>query len=575
VPYRLAVDLGTTFTAAAVQRDGRIEMAPLGDRATALPSLLYAVPDGGFLAGEAAARRALVEPERVASEFKRRFGDPTPIVLGGAPFGADALLAELLRAVLDRVQRMQGELPEGVVLTHPANWGPYKLELFSQVPRLAGLEGAQTLAEPVAAALHYAANERVDPGATVAVYDLGGGTFDATVLRRVDAAFEILGTPEGIERLGGIDLDEAVFAHVRRSLDGAIERIDPEDGHTMAALVRLREECVLAKEALSADTEAVIPVLLPALQTEVRLTRGELEEMVRPPLEATIDALRRALRSAQVEPAELSAVLLVGGSSRIPLVGRLVSAALDRPVAVDAHPKHAVALGAASAHAPSPCVGEGRGEVVGLPTLADEDRDEVAPKPAPPALTKVGGLRLPSTLTGSRGGRIGATVLAALAVLGATATMPGSRAEVQSLLAHLSRPRAAAPAPSMTPRPRLQPSTPVQPAPGGPALAQGGSGPVQVQVQPAPGSEGRVAAPTTRSSATPPPASATPVLVTPAAPATGPAPPPRTSSPPAPTPVTGSPSPAATPATAARTPPPVPTPCPIIPKNARPACPGG
>jgi hypothetical protein len=119
----------------------------------------------------------------------------------------------------------------------------------------------------------------------------------------------------------------------------------------MGALVRLRQECIEAKEALSSETDATIPVLLPNVQSEVRLTRVEFEAMIRPSLTETIGALRRAVQSAGVEPAEVKAVLLVGGSSRIPLVGQLVSAELGRPVAVDAHPKHAIALGAAIAAA--------------------------------------------------------------------------------------------------------------------------------------------------------------------------------------------------------------------------------
>jgi hypothetical protein len=209
------------------------------------------------------------------------------------------------------------------------------------------------LTEPEAAAIAYAANERVDPGAVVAVYDLGGGTFDAAVLRKAEDGFTILGQPEGIERLGGIDFDEAVVQHIRAALGGALDQVDADDDQAMAALARLPAECVEAKEALSTDTETSIPVLLPGLQTEVRLTRAEFEQMIRPTLTETVSALRRALTTAAVEPAEVTAVLLVGGSSRIPLVAELVSDALGRPIAVDAHPKHAIALGAAHAATPA------------------------------------------------------------------------------------------------------------------------------------------------------------------------------------------------------------------------------
>jgi len=183
----------------------------------------------------------------------------------------------------------------------------------------------------------------------VAIYDLGGGTFDAAALRQrgAGAEFELVGLAEGIERLGGIDFDEAVLAHVVSFVGPALAELDPDDPATLSALARLRAECVAAKEGLSDDTEVSIPVLLPTMQTQIRLTRAEFEDMIRPTLAETMSVLSRTLRSGGLEPSQVKAVLLVGGSSRIPLVGQLVAAEMGRPVAVDVHPKHAVALGAA------------------------------------------------------------------------------------------------------------------------------------------------------------------------------------------------------------------------------------
>ena len=368
--YELGVDLGTTYTAAAVHRDGRVEIVTLGNRAASVPSVVLLKEDESILAGDAANRRAVTEPGRVAREFKRRVGDPTPLLLGGTPYSAEAVMARLLRWVVDQVSEREGGPPGGIALTRPANWGPYKRELFDQAMRLADLEHVTTLTEPEAAAIYYASQERIDVGSVIAVYDLGGGTFDAAVLRKTGDGWELLGEPEGIERLGGIDVDEAVYQHVRRSLVDEFSRLDPDDPAVMAAVARLRHECVEAKEALSTDTDASIPVLLPNVQTEVRLTRAELEAMIRPTLQDTVGAMQRALRSAGVGPDEVSAVLLVGGSSRIPLVAQLVSAEFGRPVAVDAHPKNAIALGAAMA------AGRSAG---GEPTV-------VAPPPVPPPI---------------------------------------------------------------------------------------------------------------------------------------------------------------------------------------------
>ena len=345
--YALGIDLGTTFTAAAVWRDGRAEISSLGSRGTAIPSVVVLREDETIITGESASRRALTSPHRVAREFKRRLGDTTPILLGGLPYSAEALMTRMLRSVVEEVTAREGGPPQRVCVSHPANWGPYKTDLLKQTVLGADLQDTAFTVEPVAAAVFYAGQQRMPEGAVVAVYDLGGGTFDAAVLRKSADGFEILGRPEGIERLGGIDFDAAVFGHVSRALGGVLQELDEDDPATIAAVARLKDECTQAKEALSADTDTTIPVILPNLSTEVRLTRAELELMVRPALQDTVGALHRALRSAGVGADQLHSVLLVGGSSRMPIVAQLIGSELGRPVAVDAHPKNAVALGAA------------------------------------------------------------------------------------------------------------------------------------------------------------------------------------------------------------------------------------
>jgi molecular chaperone DnaK len=345
--YSLGVDLGTTYSAAAIARADRLEIFQLGERAATIPSIVLLRADGEVLTGEAAERRALAEPTRTGREFKRRLGDPTPIILGGTPYGAEALLAHLLRSIVDRVSQQLGERPAAIALCHPAAYGAYKLDLLQQAVRQADIGDVTLLTEPEAAALDYARQERVPSGTVIAIYDFGGGTFDATILRKTDAGFEALGQPEGLERLGGIDFDEALF---RRALDVVAASgvaVDANDPATMAAIARLRDECRRAKEALSSDTDATIPIFLPGIQTEMRLTRAEFEDMIRPRIHETIAALGRATRSAGLEFGAIDRILLVGGSSRIPLVAEMVRDATGRPVAVDAHPKHTMAMGAA------------------------------------------------------------------------------------------------------------------------------------------------------------------------------------------------------------------------------------
>lgn len=345
--YVVGIDLGTTYSAAAVGRDGRVEIATLGTRAASIPSVIVVQPHGELLVGEAAERRALAEPARAAREFKRRLGDPVPMLVAGEPRTPEWLMAELLRWIVERVAELEGGPPDRIVVTHPANWGPYKTDRLREALDAVDPGPVELLTEPEAAAVHYAGSERVDDGSVVAVYDLGGGTFDAAVVRKTPEGFALTGTPEGMERFGGIDVDHAVVVHVQESLGGLLDDADPTDPATAAGLARLRDECRQAKEALSEDTDVAIPVVLPGVQTEVRLTRAELEAMVRPRLQETVEALERTVRSAGVGLDDLASIVLVGGASRMPLVADVVRAGTGRPVAVDAHPKHAIALGAA------------------------------------------------------------------------------------------------------------------------------------------------------------------------------------------------------------------------------------
>jgi molecular chaperone DnaK len=221
--------------------------------------------------------------------------------------------------------------------------------------------------------MHYASAARVEPGSTIAVYDLGGGTFDAAVVHKAeDGSFELLGPPEGIECLGGIDFDDLV-----------LDRVLPPTGCSdPVAMARLRRECTEAKEALSSDVSAVVPVLLPDVQTQVRLTRPEFESLIQPILLETVQSLSRAISSAGLDLAEVTSVLLVGGSSRIPLVTDLISAELGRPVTVDTDPKGVVALGAAlAAHESTIMDGSDVDGLIPEPRRPDHDCD-------PPTLTR-------------------------------------------------------------------------------------------------------------------------------------------------------------------------------------------
>ncbi|PRY41702.1 Hsp70 family protein [Umezawaea tangerina] len=383
--YVLGVDLGTTFTAAAICRReagdwGKVEVLPLGSRAAAVSSVLFFGLNAAVLFGDAAERRALAAPDGVAREFKRRIGDRTPLLLAGEPHTAHELAARLARWVVDRAIEREGSAPEQVAITHPAGWGEHKKSLLVDALSEVGLGDARLLSEPEAAAFDYSSAERVEPGSVIAVYDLGGGTFDAAVVRKVDdTRFELLGEPTGVDRLGGVDFDEAVFEHLRATVAKGLDDLAPDDPVAMSAAARLRRECTEAKEALSTDTEVTIPVLLPSGHTQARMVRGEFEAMIRPALDETVELLRATIRSAGVAESELDAVLLVGGSSRIPLVSQLLSQQLGRAVAVDSDPKSTVARGAARAVVP----------VVQRVAPAQQPPDEPSSPPARPEIADI------------------------------------------------------------------------------------------------------------------------------------------------------------------------------------------
>ena len=352
--YELGVDLGATTVAAAVTADSRAQMVDLGAAAATVPAVVFLDDDGSLIAGEAAARRAVEHPARAGRELTRKLGRPAPVRLGDTPYPPATLLGALLQHVVDRVAETAGGQPDRVLLTHPAHWSPARLAAFTEAARGAGLPQVRTATTAEAVVTHYATTGRIAEGDTVAVYDLGGDSFSAAVLRRTPTGVEPLGQPEGIERLGGGTFDEALLSHVNQATDGPLAGLDRRDPEHAAAVAGLRRSCVLAKQELSTEGATTIRVLLPNRQADVAVTRAEFEQLIRTSIETTIGALLKALQSAGVEPRELAAVLLVGGSSQIPLVARMVSEVLARPIMLDPDPKRPVTLGAATLAAAVP-----------------------------------------------------------------------------------------------------------------------------------------------------------------------------------------------------------------------------
>ena len=398
VPYDLGIDIGTSHSAAAVRREsGAIDVVGLGSIADSMPSVVYLSEDGSILIGDAANRRSVTDPQGAAREFKRRLGDSTPIILRTSPFSAEQLYARTLEHVVQRVIEREQEPPRSTIVTHPANWGPYKLELFAQALRMSNLD-AVGLTEPAAAAWAYGAQDRVPVGTKLAIYDLGGGTFDAAVLEKTTDGFEPLGESTGIEHLGGVDFDAAILDWVRRAV-GEDWPADPEDPQLATSMLHLRRSCAEAKELLSSERDVTIPVLLPGVDMTLTLTRPEFENMIRPKIADSISSLEAALGNAGIEGSDAT-IVLVGGSSRIPMIRHELELRYGQVVANDVDPLYAIATGAAVAAgakhgsgADAPSNDGAAAEVITEATPVVEvdtttPEPEMTPEPAAPEVAK-------------------------------------------------------------------------------------------------------------------------------------------------------------------------------------------
>ncbi len=347
VSYSLGLDLGTTNSAAAVADAQGVRMLSLGEDGPIMESVVHLSTDGTATVGRPAIRRAEADPAGVAREFKRRFGDTTPLLLHGTPVAANDLTLFLAKHLVAAATRLEGGPPDRMVVCHPANWGAFKVSLLSDTLRSAALPPHELISEPEAAAIHYAAQERVADGTTIAVYDLGGGTLDIAILKKTGDRWTLIGRPGGVERLGGIDFDTALFQYVVAELDVDLDAFDDDDPIAQAGVARLRADCNEAKHTLSSDTSATVSALLPGVSQQVRITRGEFESLIGPAIARSLETFDATLAGAEMGYDVIDTVLLVGGSSRIPLVGERVASHTGRPIAVDAHPKHSCALGAA------------------------------------------------------------------------------------------------------------------------------------------------------------------------------------------------------------------------------------
>ncbi|WP_433029613.1 Hsp70 family protein [Actinomycetospora sp. CA-053990] len=347
--WSLAVDFGTTFTTAAMVVGDTVTIIEL-DGSAKIPSAVALDDEGELVVGLASGDEAGWAPDRVERNPKRSLGRTKHLVLDGQPIPVARAVGALLRAIADEgMRRRNGEAPAKLVLTHPVRWSSTRVAELAAAATAVGLPDPVLVPEPVAAAMHYL-DERIVDGDLVAVYDLGGGTFDTAVLRRTDTGFDLAGEPGGNADLGGERLDDLLYGLVGSRLAQSHPELWDEmtTGETPAGrrqAAEVRRDARRAKEALSRQQYFTMHVA--AAGSDLRITRPEFEALVTAPLRDTVDELAATIERCDVEPSDVAAIYLVGGASRTPLVSRLVSERFgDLPATFD-DPKSVVVLGAA------------------------------------------------------------------------------------------------------------------------------------------------------------------------------------------------------------------------------------
>jgi len=340
----VGIDLGTTNSEVAAFVDGRVRVLGSG-QTNILPSVVGLAPDGTLLVGETARNQLVLYPERTVRSIKRKMGSEENVVLGDRRFTPPEISALILRELTDWTLKRVGQPVHKAVITVPAYFSDAQRQATREAAALAGLEAIRILNEPTAASLAYGEDTRH----TAMVYDLGGGTFDVSIVALDGDITEVLAS-HGDNHLGGDDFNDLLAEHLLEAFKNR-HGIDLRQGHPVAR-ARLWWAAEEAKKRLSFEPE--VTVREEALVTEngkplhlaLEVTREEYEAMIRPLLEKTLASVSQALADSRKSPGELDAILLVGGATRTPLVSRLLQDCTGLVPREEIHPDLCVALGA-------------------------------------------------------------------------------------------------------------------------------------------------------------------------------------------------------------------------------------
>ena len=342
----IGIDLGTTNSCAAILEAGVPKVIPNPEGGRTTPSVV-AFKKGERIVGESAKRQALTNPNTVSS-IKRKMGTSEKVELDGKKYTPEEISAMILSYIKDYCEAYLGEKVSKAVITVPAYFTDSQRQATKNAGKIAGLEVERIINEPTAAALSYGLEK--DEGQTILVYDLGGGTFDVSILELGDGVFEVKSTA-GNNHLGGDDFDN-------RIIDYLVEEFEDENDIDLReddmAMQRLKEVAEKAKKDLSGmvSTQVSAPFIAKGedgepIHLDMTLTRAKFEDLISDLVESTLEPVRKAIKDAKITKKDIDKVLFVGGSTRVPLVYDTITKELGKEPSREVNPDEAVALGAA------------------------------------------------------------------------------------------------------------------------------------------------------------------------------------------------------------------------------------